>query len=317
VFKGQFTITRGLAYKSDFEKHSSKVFKEGASSITSRLDSLFNVSHHGKAYLRSQVIAIERPDQSDRITGDSTVHFDLHFAPRSRPPTNAADLYVILGDEMLSHRHGTFVNLTLDPNSLNVQERVSSASGRGLFYSASSSFPVTAFFTRDSRPWTSVPRFPGLLAGLGRAPGPPPRRCSPVTLDLCSSSSYNQTSYPNLLGHWNSTSLEAELISFRQIMDSECFVAATDFLCRLLQPECVDDEVVWPCRNFCQQFVDSCHQFITKDIRERIKCPEFPVFKKKSPVLEDSNKGLFDGILFSKNDKEKEEESDKRVCSER
>lgn len=48
---------------------------------------------------------------------------------------------------------------------------------------------------------------------------PPPRRCTPVRLNLCKSVlDYNLTSYPNYFGHKNLDEIHDDLVTFRLVM---------------------------------------------------------------------------------------------------
>lgn len=180
-------------------------------------------------------------------------------------------------------------------------------------------------------------RFPGLLEGLNeQATGPGPRTCAKIQLALCQPSAhasksedsygndgyvngqfsrsiivpndvtYNVTSWPNLIGHWNLSSLLDTVLSFRSLIDAECHPRAKEFICRLLQPEClsrseteakgnvgeernlaeeIEDIPVYPCRDFCTDFWSGCGQFITEfitdpKVRDRMKCSNFPRFDK-------------------------------------
>lgn len=50
---------------------------------------------------------------------------------------------------------------------------------------------------------------------------PPPRRCTPVRLNLCKSVlEYNLTSYPNHFGHKNLDEIQDDLIAFRLVFYS-------------------------------------------------------------------------------------------------
>ena len=282
VFKGQFTITRGEPYNPRFEKESSDEFKETAKVYEEKLNKLLNTSQFGKSFRKSEVIALERFKEA---SDDLTVHFNLHFAPNIRPEINAADAYVILATEFLKSKSSSlFPKISVDQTSLDITERrddnswahhpflhtLKSASG----LKSPSSYQ---YFYRN--PWEPRTRFPGLLEGLPTEPTPPLRRCNKIEIPFCAGTlSYNLTSYPNLVGHWNQTSVEEALVSYRQMVDAECYPMARELVCRLLQPECIRDEMVWVCRDVCEDFKKSCEKLIDEKILKMIKCKEFPRF---------------------------------------
>lgn len=102
--------------------------------------------------------------------------------------------------------------------------------------------------------WTPKRQYPGYLAGLTtQQPAViPPRLCEPLSIDHCRGLPYNLTSYPNAVGHNGPKEVYRDLVAYRQLVDSECYPLAAEFVCQLLQPECVDDEMLLPCRDFCE-----------------------------------------------------------------
>lgn len=119
--------------------------------------------------------------------------------------------------------------------------------------------------------------FPGMLEGLTTEATPPPRKCTGIALNYCRFLKYQQTSYPNAFGHWNASSVEEEFIVYKEIIDSECYPYAKELLCSLLQPECVDDEMVLPCRDFCSEFHQACHRWMPDKLLAKLQnCTTFP-----------------------------------------
>ncbi|XP_053200262.1 uncharacterized protein LOC128385427 [Panonychus citri] len=275
VFKGQFTVTRGDSYSPEFEKRSSDEFKETSRKYKTRLDILFKESGLTKAFRRSEILALERTPKPR--SDDLIVHFNLVFSPLLRPRLSPADVYSILIEEIRADRKKSFKNTTIDPNSIDITERKSDGGRKGLFYTSSPSFPAAAQFLENPSPWEARIGFPGLLEGLTTEPTPPPRRCVPIELPFCYNLlQYNYTSYPNIGGHWNLTSLESELISYRQIVDAECYPLARDFICQVIQPQCWEDEIIPPCREYCEDFMISCKDWLVKSITDKLKCKQFP-----------------------------------------
>src|SRR6266487_3737649 len=102
------------------------------------------------------------------------------------------------------------------------------------------------------------------------------RKCGEIGLPYCNALPYNSTSYPNIVGHWNISSVEEDFIMYRQVVDFECYPLAREFLCRLLQPECEEDDMIWPCKEFCDDFRRACDSWIPKKLAKRINCKDFP-----------------------------------------
>ncbi len=277
MFKGQFTITNGEPYTKKFEKSDSEEFKSTALRVQSKLNHLFNDSHYAKAFSRCEIIALERrKDNND----DVIVHFNIHMTAQ-RPDIDAADLFLVLGDEILNGKIGVFKNWTIDYNSLDIQERR---------FSRESPESSSALLRN---PWEHRTRFPGLLEGLPIVATPSPRKCTAIGLPFCNSLSYNKTSYPNIIGHWNMSSVEEDLISYRQIIDFECYPLAREFICSVLQPECDHDELIWPCRDFCQDFLKACSSWISKKLLKKFNCIDFPSSKISNKNTIDNNNESF------------------------
>lgn len=309
VFKVQFVVTRGEPYDPRFENPNSDLFKETSLKYEEKLNKLFNTSRLAKSFKKSEVIALEKAkDGSD----DVVIHSNLHFIPRLRTSSNgdfsSADVYILLSTEFLKTRHGLFSSVTVDQASLDVTERKQegftsrfsipfyptsdslSATGRpdDLLRSTGAAGGGDSSYFRGSNsyyrnPWEPKARFPGVLEGLTTEASPPVRRCQKIDISFCASVlPYNWTSYPNIVGHWNATSVEESFIAFRQIVDAECYPLAREFICRILQPECQSDELVYPCRDFCNDFKRSCGSWLERDDKKKslfekmIKCTDFP-----------------------------------------
>ena len=118
-------------------------------------------------------------------------------------------------------------------------------------------------------------------------------------------------------------------MDFRQLMDAECYPLSREYICRILQPECVNDELVYPCRDFCKDFKDACSKWIQRDDNKKglfdqmTKCHEFPRFDgddgegdktqiaTKRPFRPTSRVVYFDEELDSRRDSTRKE---KRKC---
>ncbi|RWS30948.1 atrial natriuretic peptide-converting enzyme-like protein [Leptotrombidium deliense] len=281
------SVTRGESYNPKYENPNSDEFKDTAKVYKEKLDQLYNNSHYAKAFKKSEIIALEKNNKLG--SDDVLIHFNLHFAPQASTKMDSADLYVVLGDEILNNRHQIFKNISIDHNTISLQERRPDTAKRGLFYSSSVSFPASEYFGTHHEVWEPRTKFPGLLEGLKLDPTPPPRKCASISLPFCTMLPYNLTSFPNIIGHWNSSSLEEDFIAFRQIVDFECYLMAREFICGILQPECRDDDMIWPCREFCDEFRKSCEHFIPRYLLKKIKCKSFPSPSDNSDSNSDTN----------------------------
>jgi hypothetical protein len=215
VFKGHFVVTRGESYDPRYEEAASEKFQETSLKYRNLLNKLFNSSKLQQSFKRSEVIALEKWKEG---SDDVVIHFNLHFKPFSVPKLNSADVYIILASEILRSRQGLFAAISVDPSSLDVTERRESTSSPPLlfypFYPRSEQRPTSA--ARDSgynnyyrNPWEAKARFPGVLEGLATEPSPPIRRCQKIDIPFCASVlPYKETSYPNIMGHWNVSSVE-------------------------------------------------------------------------------------------------------------
>lgn len=119
---------------------------------------------------------------------------------------------------------------------------------------------------------------------------PAPRVCTYLDLKFCTSLHHNVTTYPNILGHKNIQDVEADLIAIREVIDSECHALAFEFLCEILQPDChkysqptprgtFEDEMVYPCKDFCREVMDACGSKLPTRLRNKLKCETFPLLQ--------------------------------------
>lgn len=188
------------------------------------------------------------------------MHLNVHVTGTKRN-VETSEVYLVLADEIANKRLKVFEKWNIEHNSLDVQER---------------KWPPREKSSMLVNPWTYKAIFPGMLENLPTQPTPAPRKCLPLGLQYCSFLSYNRTSYPNALQHWNLSSVEDEFIQYKEIIDSECSIQSAEFLCTLLQPECVDDEIILPCTSFCNEFINSCHRWLPDKIASKIVCSTLP-----------------------------------------
>ena len=257
VFKVQFTLLDHELVASNLDDMNSNEFKTLAGSIQQRIDQLFLQCSLAKSYIRSEVIAFER-----KISRPSEVivHLNVHLNG-NKGKIESPDIYMILAEEIAQKRMKLFDKWNIDHDSLDVQERKWSLQEK-------SSLLIN--------PWTYKSIFPGMLEGISTEPTPAPRKCLPLSLGYCQFLAYNLTSYPNVLNHWNLSSIEEEFIMYKEIIDSECFPLAKEFLCNLLQPECMSDEIIMPCKSFCNEFYTACQPWLSERVASKIVCNSFP-----------------------------------------
>ncbi|EEC04751.1 hypothetical protein IscW_ISCW017288 [Ixodes scapularis] len=229
VYKGSFTVLEGDRFSENLANSLTDDFMMKAEYYRAKLDQLFNTSAYQSGFKKVEVIAFNK-----RQNRELTVHFNVHFA-LNRKSVDAGDLYFVFTDEVLRSKLGIFDGLKIDPESIIVQERRLMAD------------PL-------AESWTPKRQYPGYLAGLTtQQPAViPPRLCEPLSIDHCRGLPYNLTSYPNAVGHNGPKEVYRDLVAYRQLVDSECYPLAAEFVCQLLQPECVDDEMLLPCRDFCE-----------------------------------------------------------------
>ena len=83
---------------------------------------------------------------------------------------------------------------------------------------------------------------------------------------------YKSVMWPNLMNHANLNELQTEFIYFREIIDSECFYLAKEFICLLLNPPCpthYQTAAILPCGQLCSKFLNSCSNYIPTKIRDK------------------------------------------------
>lgn len=189
-----------------------------------------------------------------------TIHLNLNFDPYLAL-VSSADLLSVFMEQIGQQAVPQFANLTIDLNSLDINE-------------------VTGFMGEE--PSTNAsPLRPEETSDTSLKEKKPQRRCEPLKLDYCRAIGYNVTTYPNLLGHQNIDEVKADLIAFREIVDSECYRQAYDFVCRLLQPPCKYRDPFEPelrpiCRDYCLDFHKSCGNRISNHFKSFFDCERFP-----------------------------------------
>lgn len=173
---------------------------------------------------------------------------------------SSADLMAVFIEQISQKMIPELVNITIDLETLDVNEVMGFMGDEP----ATNASPLRPDETSD------VPKEPRVQ-----------RRCESLKLDYCKAIGYNVTTYPNLLGHQNIDEVKADLIAFREIVDSECYRQAYDFVCRLLQPPCkyrdpFEPEIEPICREYCLDFHKSCGSRISNRFKSFFDCERFP-----------------------------------------
>ena len=268
VFRATFRVIKGDAFSPELTDTNTVRFKNRSRNYSERLNLLFRRSPVSHGFVGTEVLALDGYLNHNRennircsFSGFSTegkdlvVHFDIHIDP-SYTIVQAKDVEKILAKEITLDESLFFQNLTIDATSLEVK------SVDVLLTSTTTSSPSTV----TSQPVTQTP--------------PPPRRCFPLQLPYCSKLPYNITTYPNLMNHRNLKEVKDDVITFRELVDAECYRHAYDFVCQILQPSCVtgddEDEMILPCRSFCRDFMAGCGSRLSEKVKELIDCSKFP-----------------------------------------
>lgn len=191
---------------------------------------------------------------------DIVVHFNAIFDPYAGL-VSTADLLAIFTEEINAQNPKYFNNLTIDPESLTIKEVT------GLIEEPIMSSSPLGGDDETTELITTTPK--------------PVRRCEALKLSYCRSVGYNVTTYPNLLGHASLGEVEADVITFRELVDAECFREAFDFVCRLLQPPCETHGPFEPtagimCREYCQLFMRGCGERLPQRFKSFFDCESFP-----------------------------------------
>lgn len=71
-------------------------------------------------------------------------------------------------------------------------------------------------------------------------------------------------------------------VFLRELVDSECYRLAYDFVCQALQPACspreFEDVLHLPCRSFCKEFWSGCGSRLPEKLRQALDCSNFPEY---------------------------------------
>lgn len=256
IFRARLTVIDGDKWIPELTDQNSTQFQHKSRDYRERINLVIRRSDLRGMYEGSEILALDGFEDKPNIT----VHFILQFDPY-RGTVSTADLHAIFMEEILSPERLHFANLTIDPDSLQIKELM-----EGM----------------DDIPDNSNDSLETNLIKLEPKPTPPPpRKCEPIKIKYCRSIGYNLTTYPNFFGHSNNKEVELDLISFREMVDAECFRQAFDFICRLLQPPCeiINEREPQPgvvCREYCQAFWNSCSDRLPERLKKYLDCERYP-----------------------------------------
>ncbi|XP_075399700.1 atrial natriuretic peptide-converting enzyme [Tenrec ecaudatus] len=108
-------------------------------------------------------------------------------------------------------------------------------------------------------------------------------QCEPITLELCMNLPYNQTQFPNYLGHRTqkeaSASWESSL--FPALVPTNCYKYLMFFACTILVPKCdmKTSRRIPPCRALCEHCKERCEPvlgIVGLQWPEDTDCSQFP-----------------------------------------
>lgn len=252
IFRVNFRITDGDVFHPKLADPSTEEFRVRARNYRERLNLIFRRSPLRPAFIKTDILALDGTEGEDLI-----VHFNVHFDAR-RMVVKIDDLVDVLTREINLEESLYLSNLTIPADSLVVRENI---------IDMTTHLPVSTVSTT-------------LLPSTTQRP---PRQCLPLQMSYCSNVPYNVTSYPNLVGHNSYSQVLDDVITFRELIDAECYRLAYDFVCHILQPPCqkaergdVEDKMIMPCRSYCSDFVKSCGSRIPSRFKDAIECSKFP-----------------------------------------
>lgn len=258
IFRAAFKVVDGDVFTADLADPSTDHFRVRSRDYKERLNLLFRRSDLRHGFAGTDILALDGTEGKDLI-----VHFSVHIDPMYAS-VDAEDLHQMISKE-IGLESAYFRNITIDPKSLEVIENHQMRS--------TTVAPSTKSFVPEA---------------VTQAP-PPPRKCSPLQLNYCNKLTYNTTTYPNILGHESFKDLKEDVISFRDLVDAECFRLAYDFVCHVLQPACRkgkrEDEMLLPCRSYCRDFMTGCGSRLTPRLKEGLDCNRFPEFGSDSSCI--------------------------------
>lgn len=106
--------------------------------------------------------------------------------------------------------------------------------------------------------------------------------CLSIEIDICRQIPYNETMYPNLLGHTNQNEAAEDIQQYASLIQINCSHDFRFFLCSLYVPLCNPlKKPIPPCRYLCESSKAGCGQIMRKfgfSWPEMFECNKFPRF---------------------------------------
>ncbi|XP_033113836.1 frizzled-7-A-like [Anneissia japonica] len=104
------------------------------------------------------------------------------------------------------------------------------------------------------------------------------KKCQPVTIPMCENLEYDMTTFPNFLKHQNQEEAGAEIAQFLPLVNVECSDDLRLFLCMMYAPPCIQNFVIPPCLNLCEQARYGCEVLMNRfgfSWPEQLDCGQF------------------------------------------
>ncbi|XP_071943703.1 uncharacterized protein [Antedon mediterranea] len=104
------------------------------------------------------------------------------------------------------------------------------------------------------------------------------QKCQPVTIPMCENLPYNMTTFPNFLKHQSQEEAGAEIAQFLPLVNVECSEDLRFFLCMMYAPPCIQNFVIPPCLNLCEQARYGCEVLMNRfgfSWPEQLSCDKF------------------------------------------
>ena len=87
-------------------------------------------------------------------------------------------------------------------------------------------------------------------------------KCEEIIDPQCHLVSYTYAGFPNLLGHPKQGYIQ-QYDHLIEILEKRCFEDATEFLCGILTPHCIEGEgLILPSKAKCKEFHEACDEFL-------------------------------------------------------
>ncbi|KAM9310794.1 uncharacterized protein KZ484_026610 [Pholidichthys leucotaenia] len=103
--------------------------------------------------------------------------------------------------------------------------------------------------------------------------------CESITIPMCKDLPYNQTIFPNLLGHTSQRQAFTMMSFFNSMVQALCGGDIRVFLCRAYAPQCEGGQALQPCRSFCEKAQKQCGEKMSNfgvSWPNELQCSAFP-----------------------------------------